>query len=351
MRRYIHRTIESESEIDPMNVSTRSVFFKKEIPENPLTEIKSVNKKSQHHNLKEIDSRLSEILPESLESFVISDKFDKKLISLKKQIENEIKMYEQIHKKLLEKTDSVEQGKAVLIERQKELSQMIDNKSQEFEKRNLEVIGELSSKMAHDIRNPLTVIKTQVDLMKIKYAKQEDEIMSVSLNRMDDAISRITDQINDVLEFIRNPKLELKKCDLKTLLLNAVNDISFPNTIQIESPTRSCSVTCDEIKIQTIFANIIHNAIQALDNEGKIRLRITANSDSCIVEIEDSGPVIPEEDFDKIFEPLFTTKHTGNGLGLASCRQILKLHGGSIRVKNNPTVFSIHIPRYPKTDL
>jgi hypothetical protein len=84
MRRYIHRTIESESEIDPMNVSTRSVFFKKEIPENPLTEIKSVNKKSQHHNLKEIDSRLSEILPESLESFVISDKFDKKTHIVKK---------------------------------------------------------------------------------------------------------------------------------------------------------------------------------------------------------------------------------------------------------------------------
>ncbi len=82
-----------------------------------------------------------------------------------------------------------------------------------------------------------------------------------------------------------------------------------------------------------------------MENSGEIKVRIKENENDVDIEIEDSGPGIPEDKIEQIFDPLFTTKSTGTGLGLVSCKNIIEQHKGTISVKNNPTIFEIILPK------
>lgn len=93
-----------------------------------------------------------------------------------------------------------------------------------------------------------------------------------------------------------------------------------------------------------MFVNLITNAVEAMNYSGAIIISSKLDQNNIIIEIENSGPDIEEENIDKIFEPLFTTKETGTGLGLASCKNIIERHRGAITVKNNPTTFTITLP-------
>ncbi|MBT8173685.1 MAG: GHKL domain-containing protein [Nitrosopumilus sp.] len=345
MRKYLHRENSNNSDVDPMNAPTRTVFFTKNKPAPHESETSTSSSKNNLKSLQEIDKRLSDIFPDSLSEFADPEKFNKKLRELKKDIDKEIKMYDAIHKKLISKSESVKKSRDSLFKRQQELTTYIEKKSNDFENKNLEIIGEMSSKMAHDIRNPLTVLKSQVDLMKIRHKKHEDELMSTSLVRMESAILHITDQINDVLDFVRDPKLDLKLYSLKTLVDDSVNEVSFPEDVELNVSSKNCKVRCDATKMRVILTNIIHNAVQSVGTKGTVSLSVTDSNSDATISIEDSGPGIPEENLEKIFSPLFTTKKEGTGLGLASCKQIIEMHGGTIDVKNNPTTFTITLPK------
>lgn len=93
------------------------------------------------------------------------------------------------------------------------------------------------------------------------------------------------------------------------------------------------------------MSNIITNAIQATDDKGQVTISIEDKQDKTMFNISDSGPGIPENSFEKIFEPLYTTKQKGTGLDLSSCKTIIENHGGKITVKNNPTTFIIELPK------
>jgi two-component system sensor histidine kinase HydH len=100
--------------------------------------------------------------------------------------------------------------------------------------------------------------------------------------------------------------------------------------------------------LEVVFSNLLKNASQAVNDSGEITIRIIDKNDDVFVEIEDSGPGILETNMEQIFEPLFTTKQTGTGLGLASCKSIIEKHGGTLSVRNKPTVFTVQIPKVPK---
>ena len=222
---------------------------------------------------------------------------------------------------------------------------VLSSEFNKFENNKLEMIGKLSSKMAHDMRNPLTTLQSQIELMKVKQKNHEDQVLTNSILSMEEAISHITNQINDVLGFIRTPELRLIACDLKEIVKSSINDVKFPKYVELHSSLDSCVLQCDVMKIRGIITNILQNAVQAIGLKGEISISVKIDSTFAIITIIDSGPGIPEENIEQIFEPMFTTKDDGTGLGLASCKQFIDMHGGTINVTNNPTTFTLKLPK------
>jgi len=165
------------------------------------------------------------------------------------------------------------------------------------------------------------------------------------LSRMDRAIERMSQQIEDVLNFVRVSPLIASSVHIKSLLDAAVESIEVPKNITIEIPQTELQLKCDPKKIEIVFINLFLNAIQAIGNKGGIiKVRVKEENSFAEIEVEDSGPGISEEIFPKIFGPLVTTKEQGTGLGLSTCRNIIEQHGGKISAKNYPTTFTIKIP-------
>jgi len=328
-----------------MNAPTRTVFFNKNKPNSEeLSQFDSANSIST-----KIDDSLSNLFPISLSEFTDPKKFDEKLNSIQNELDKEIKLYGAIHKQLLKKSESVKKARQSLLKSQKELNIHIEKKSHAFEMKNLEVVGEMSSKMAHDIRNPLTILKTSVDLLKIRQKNDEDSLMSTSLSRMETAILHITDQVDGVMSFIKSPKLDFKLFNLKIILDDLVQELLIPGDVNVSISNKSCRVKWDQTKIRVILTNILQNAIHSVGTKGSIKLGLSESTTYVTITISDSGPGIPDENIEKIFEPLFTTKKMGTGLGLASCKQIIDMHRGNISVKNKPTTFTLKIPKNPES--
>ena len=105
-------------------------------------------------------------------------------------------------------------------------------------------------------------------------------------------------------------------------------------------------IYCDPDQIEVVLENIILNSSQAIgEDSGSITVTFHEENEYVLILIQDSGGGIPENIISKIFDPLFTTKRGGTGLGLASCKSIIESHNGTVTVKNNPTTFRIKLPK------
>ena len=215
----------------------------------------------------------------------------------------------------------------------------------ELRTKRLSVVGELSSRLAHDLRNPLSVIKNSVELLKIQLDTKYDTKTDEHFNRIDRSVSRMIHQIEHVMDFVRMKPLVLKKAVLDDILESAIGVIDIPDGIKINQHQTNITLICDPDLLQIVFINLITNAIQVLQDLGQININLTENANDVIIECQDSGPGIPDDELPKIFDPLFTTKQSGTGLGLASCKTIVEQHGGTISTMNNPTRFIIKLPK------
>lgn len=224
------------------------------------------------------------------------------------------------------------------ITHQKELSKKL------IEIERLSAIGELAARIAHDIRNPLSVIKNS--LGNIQLLKNEPENMDKIIARCDRAVNRIAHQIDGVMGFLKESPLEISRLSLLEIIQSAILGISNHEGISIIMPKKDVSILGDKIKLESLFYNLIINAVQKLNGHGTIT--INADEDETInkskITISDDGEAIPKEFLLKIFDPLITTKQHGTGLGLASCKKIIEQHDGFISVSNNPVTFTIILP-------
>lgn len=210
----------------------------------------------------------------------------------------------------------------------------------------MSAIGELASRLAHDLRNPLSVVKATVQLIKHTNDKIDD-LTSKRIDLIESSIFRMTHQIDGVLDYVKATPLKKKPSSLNDIILAAIQTLIVPPNITINVPKADVTFLCDPQKIEIVIANMILNSIQAIGSQrGTINIRSKKQQDSVSLRIEDSGSGIPQEAIDKIFDPLFTTKEEGTGLGLASCKNIVAQHNGKISVSTDPTVFSITLPLY-----
>ena len=208
----------------------------------------------------------------------------------------------------------------------------------------LVAIGQVAASMAHNIKNPLAVIKSSSEIIK-RISKNEDKDQEDAMTRMNNAIDRISHQIEDVLNFVRITPLDIKPVNINSILESSVKALEIPKNISIELPKNDYMLECDVRKLEVVFINLILNASQAIgQNTGKITIKSSQVDGELVIEVQDSGPGIPDEIMTKIFEPLTTSKQRGTGLGLSTCKNIIEQHRGTIMVKNNPTTFTVRIP-------
>jgi len=235
-----------------------------------------------------------------------------------------------------------------LVEQRDNLENLVAKKTQEVLKsERLSAIGELSGRLAHDLRNPLSVMKMSVDMIKQTSAdsKISDETVTKRINLIEKSIDRISHQVDDVLGYVRNSPLELSEIFVYDLVKNSIEKINVPDDIEIIVSKNKIKINCDTDKLDAVFINLLVNSIQALPEGGKIEIKINEEDYMVVLQFIDFGNGIPDNNLDKVFEPLFTTKQKGTGLGLASCKNIIEQHQGEISVKNNPTTFTIKLPK------
>ena len=228
-----------------------------------------------------------------------------------------------------------------LIETEKQLAEA----HARVKKERLTAIGELAASVAHDMKNPLATIRSSAEIVK-RHAKGDSKDIDEVLNRMDRAIGRMSHQIEDVLNFVRVTPLHTTNVSIRSIFDSAMESLEIPKNVEIQLPETKLEIKCDARKMEVVFINLILNAIQSIGKrEGKIKLKVSEQENFVLIEVEDTGPGISEEILPKIFDPLTTTKEKGTGLGLSTCKNIIEQHGGSITAKNNPTVFTLKLPK------
>ena len=205
-------------------------------------------------------------------------------------------------------------------------------------------IGRMGATIAHDLRNPLTVIRGSCEILKIK-KKLVDEFEEKQYEKIVNSIKKIEYLTRDILDFAETKELYKEKTSLLEIINKSILDVKLPEEIEVKLPESDLEISVDKIKIQTVITNLIKNSIDAIDGTGKIEFKIEEYGHNAILTVRDTGHGIPPKDLSRIFDPLYTTKQTGTGLGLASCKRIIEQHGGKIRVKINPTTFIILLPK------
>lgn len=249
----------------------------------------------------------------------------------------------------------------VIISLNSKLNKTLQIRTQKLEKisddlikaERFSAIGELSAKISHDIRNPLSIIKVATDMISMKTKKIEGIEIEDHVNMINKSISRIVHQIDDVLGFLRTKQKDLQNNTLEDIVNDSLKGISIPEQIIIKKDLKGIKFVSDYFQMQSVLTNIILNAVQSLVDKGEIVISGKKINNDIIIEILDSGKGVPEEDLENMFKPLFTTKQKGTGLGLSSCQTIIKSHNGSITYSNNPSTFKILIPKLelePKND-
>jgi len=130
-----------------------------------------------------------------------------------------------------------------------------------------------------------------------------------------------------------------------TELMEMIKPKNIPSTIQINFPKNDFQIFGNFYKLVVVLSNLVENSIEAMKKNGVINILAREGSDYLQIDIKDSGPGLPTEIIKKAFSSLYTTKPDGNGLGLKVAKTIIELHGGTISVRNNPTTFSIKLPK------
>lgn len=213
---------------------------------------------------------------------------------------------------------------------------------------------EMAKQVAHEIKNPLTPMKLSIQYLQMKAAGQEGALAQ----QVKKTSQTLVEQIDNMTRIAENFSQfgELPKVANQRVLLNdvitSVHDLFRKRedmNIQCRVPIDDCFVFADKDHLIRIFNNIIKNAIQAIprDREGEILVQLTRKEHVALVSISDNGEGITEDRVKKVFQPNFTTKRSGTGLGLAMCSKMIESMDGRIYFEtevNEGTTFYVEIP-------
>ncbi|MCF7887178.1 MAG: PAS domain S-box protein [Candidatus Omnitrophica bacterium] len=198
----------------------------------------------------------------------------------------------------------------------------------------LAALGKLSGIVAHDLRNPLGVIRNSIYILKKRLSGSSDSKIKRYLKILDEEIVTADRIIEDVLSFTKLKNIKLLTVELNKEIKRAIGKINIPDNIKLitEIDENIPKIKGDKDQLQRVFINLINNAVEAMPERGKLTISVKEEGSFVHIIISDTGVGI--KDKDKIFEPMYSTKVHGSGLGLSACKNIVTAHRGQIEVKS-----------------
>jgi signal transduction histidine kinase len=217
----------------------------------------------------------------------------------------------------------------------------------------LAVAGELAAGVAHEIRNPLTAVK-----LLLHAAAKNTPNRSLSERQLDviqAEIARMEKTVQGLLDFAGPPQTNRVRHDLRATVNGAIQltaGLANQHEVVVHANFRDepVAVNADPAQLHQVFVNLMMNAIEAMPRGGNLQVSVATNGDSqstCRVTFADSGPGIPAEVAERLFEPFVTSKRNGTGLGLAVSGRLVQEQGGQIRAENRPhggAVLTVELP-------
>ena len=216
-------------------------------------------------------------------------------------------------------------------------------------------LGRLAGAVAHEVRNPLSSIRGLVQYISKDFApdSRKAEFGETIVAEVD----RLERVVAGLLEYTREEHQVSNNVDVNEIVAQAVETVKaepIADTVNIIMKAKSDLplISADAYRLRQAIINLLRNALESLNGKGDISLEVESQKDSIVIKVADNGPGLPVKDTNKIFEPFFSTKERGAGLGLALARKTIQLHGGELTAEvNSPrgSVFQIVLPRFGLT--
>jgi len=229
-----------------------------------------------------------------------------------------------------------------------DLEQQVDNRSQELlEAQQFAAAGRMASMVGHDLRSPLQSIRNATYLLRRQPSRSEEMLTSI-----ENSVDRALAMLEELRHRTRETPLKVEPTDLPDLITDVLKDIPTTEAVEISfnlDPDLKV-VEIDPLKIRRVLDNLIRNAFEAMSDGGKLTVETKREADHFVIKITDTGVGIPEENFQNLFKPFYTTKSKGLGLGLAYSMKAVESHNGTIVVESQVgkgTSFTIKIPLRP----
>ena len=204
-------------------------------------------------------------------------------------------------------------------------------------KEKLAVLGELAGSVSHELRNPLGVIKNAIYFFKMRMHTFDDEEVKENIELINKEITTANKIIYDLLDFTRDKSPVRLDVNLNQLVQEMLSKSPIPDTVRVQKDLAEFMVpiAIDPTQIAQVFSNLIENALQAMEDGGILSVATRVDNDTVAVIFTDNGCGIPQDNLEKIFDPLFTTKIKGIGLGLVITKNLVEANGGTITVESD----------------
>ena len=212
----------------------------------------------------------------------------------------------------------------------------------------LAFLGKLAGSVTHELRNPLAVLKNAAYFLDKKFQKDKDEKVPKYIDIMKKEITIIDAIIDDIMGFARTKAPDLKETVVKDVVGNAISAINVPDLVEIKTQFEKIPrAYVDSNQIMHAIMNVANNAIMAMNGNGTLTVRVLQKGEYACIEIEDTGSGIPPDQRGLIFEPLYSSKPKGTGLGLPIAKMMIENQDGRIEFQSElgeGTVFRIFLP-------
>jgi len=212
----------------------------------------------------------------------------------------------------------------------------------------LATVGKFASQIAHEIRNPLSSISLNMELLEDELPEATSEARSL-IRSVQRELDRLNDIVGEYLQFSRFPKPHLKRGRVDQVIVELAQSFKPPASVNLELSLFQSSpeVWLDERLLRQALDNLTRNAAEAIEGSGVVRIETDVIDRFLVIRVKDTGRGIPHEIQSKLFEPFFTTKPQGTGLGLATTQQIIFEHNGHLLLESEPgkgTTFTTLLP-------